>query len=91
MKWVAKEVEIKPGPLPWGSELGKSIPVPGLISALSMLANPFPRTVNAQLYDDVQQFSTTTLQSKHLIMMMLGEQLKGTKVVVRLTALTTHE
>lgn len=52
--WAAKQTEIKPGPLPWGSELGKSIPVPGLISSLSFLANPFPRTVNFTPYEDVR-------------------------------------
>jgi hypothetical protein len=54
MSWSAKDVEINPGPLPWGSKLGKSIPVPGLINTLAMFANPFSRSINAKLYDDVR-------------------------------------
>ncbi|HQR42065.1 MAG TPA: hypothetical protein PLX97_05260, partial [Gemmatales bacterium] len=51
---VQQTVSVNPGPLPWGSDLGHSIAVPGLIRVLSMLANPFSRGVDKMLYDDIR-------------------------------------
>lgn len=51
---VQQTVSVNPGPLPWGSDLGHSIAVPGLIRVLSMLANPFSRSVDKMLYDDIR-------------------------------------
>ncbi|MBL8824255.1 MAG: cytochrome c biogenesis protein ResB [Planctomycetia bacterium] len=53
-EWENKQIDVKPGPLPWGSELGKSIKVPGLIGSMAWLANPFPRSISTALYDDLR-------------------------------------
>jgi hypothetical protein len=48
------EMPVNPGPLPWGTDLGKSIEVPPLIRVMSALANPLPRGTSRMLYDDVR-------------------------------------
>ncbi|HMO34578.1 MAG TPA: hypothetical protein PKA06_00915, partial [Gemmatales bacterium] len=37
-----------------GTELGKDIPIPWGIKALSFLANPLPRNLNVKPFDDLQ-------------------------------------
>lgn len=49
-----KIVPVSPGPLPWGSELGDQIEVPGLVTVLAKLANPLPRSVDKMIYPDVR-------------------------------------
>lgn len=53
-EWIKSSVVVNPGPLPWGSELGNSIVVSGLIKTLDLLANPLPRTVYYAPFDDVR-------------------------------------
>ncbi len=49
-----KEFAITPGAIPWGTSLGDEIPIPGLIKTLSLLANPFPRSIDVKPYNDMR-------------------------------------
>jgi hypothetical protein len=49
-----KEFPINTGAIPWGSSLGEGIPIPPVIKSLSMLANPFPRSMDVKPYSDMR-------------------------------------
>jgi hypothetical protein len=52
-----KEFPINTGAIPWGSPLGEGIPIPPVIKSLSMLANPFPRSMDVKPYSDMRSGS----------------------------------
>jgi hypothetical protein len=53
-EWQATQVEVEPGPLPWGTQLQSAEHVPGLVRLMAILADPLPRTVSKQLEPDLQ-------------------------------------
>lgn len=48
------EYRVNNGPLPWGTLLGKDIPIPWAIRALSLFANPLPRSIDVKPFPDLR-------------------------------------